>query len=320
MTHGSMQYWPHRRASKRLPRLRNHPNVKEQTLCNTVAYKVGMTHLTMTDDSESPSKNAEVAKACTILEVPKMEVYGVRFYAKNLISSYKEIKHEVYNKAIAQKINIKKVKHDETKLEQMKGKLNEFTNVTALIVAYPKDLSVDQHHVMRFESPLGGKNITEKFDLVSKHLGKEIKVTDIFKPGEYVDVSGITKGKGWSGPIKRFHVKRNAHKGTGKVRHGGPLGAFSPGKIYYTVPRAGQLGYNYRTEHNKRIIKLGKKETVEQVNAMAGFSNYGIVKNDYIVVLGSVAGPAKRMVRLRKSIRERNFKGIKEPKVMYVAK
>ncbi len=285
-----------------------------------VAYKVGMTHLTMIDDTESPSKNAEVAKACTVLEVPRMEVYGVRFYTANSLNNYQEAKTEIYNKAIAQKLNIKKVKHDESKLEGMKPKLAEFTNITALIVAHPKGLASEQHHVVRFESPIGGKTNEEKFEFISKLLGKEIKIADIFKPGEYVDVTSISKGKGWQGPIKRFHVKRNAHKGTGKIRHGGPLGAFGSGKVFYTVPRAGQLGFNYRTEHNKRILKLGKQTEAEQINKSSGFENYGIVRNDYVVISGSLPGPAKRLVRLRKSIRHRNETGIKEPKVVYIAK
>ncbi len=319
-THGSMQYWPHRRAKNRLARLRNHPNIKEQIPCNAVAFKVGMTHLTMIDDSESPSKNAEVAEACTVLEVPKMEVYGARFYSTNSLNNYKEARAEVYNKAIAQKLNMKKLKHDETKIEAMKAKLKEFTNVTALIVAYPKDLSVEQHHPIRFEAPIGGDTIEQKFEFIAKTLGKEVKINEIFKPGEFVDISSVSKGKGWAGPIKRFHVKRNSHRSTNKVRHGGPLGAFGSGKIFFTVPRAGQLGFNYRTEHNKRILKIGQKADIEQINKKAGFQNYGVIDNDYVIVLGSVAGPSKRLVRLRKSVRHRNETGIKEPKITYIAK
>ena len=320
MSHGSMMYWPRRRASKRLARLRNSPKVKEQVLCNLVAFKVGMTHLTFIGDNEGPSKNAEIATACTVLEVPRMEVYGARFYSPNQFNNYQEARTEIYNKALAQKLNLKKITNDETKLEAMKAKLKDFNDIRALVVAYPKGLAAEQHHPVRFESAIGGNTIEEKFDFVSKTLGKEVKALESFKPGEYVDVMSISKGKGWQGPIKRFHVKRNVHKATEKIRHGGPLGAFGSGKIFYTVPRAGQLGFNYRTEHNKRILKLGSKNDAEQVNKKSGFPNYGLVRNDYVVVAGSVAGPAKRMVRIRKSIRHRNQAGIKEPKIIYIAK
>lgn len=320
MVHGSLQYWPHRRARKRLARLRSNPDMKEPTISNLVAYKVGMTHVAMTDDSESPSKNQEVARAVTVLEIPKTEVYGLRFYGVDGISNYKIIKTELYNKAAAQRLNIKKLQNDESKLDAMKGKIKEFSDVRILAAAYPKETSAEQHHPMRFEAAIGGKSIEEKFDAASKLLGKEVRITDVFKPGEFIDVSTVTKGKGWQGPIKRFGVKRKVHKATGKIRTGGPLGSMGLGKVFYTVPRAGQLGFNYRTEHNKRILKLGKSTDAEAINKPGGFVNYGVVRNDYVVVDGSVGGPAKRLVRIRKSIRERNAKGIKEPKVSYIAK
>ncbi|MDE1810541.1 MAG: 50S ribosomal protein L3, partial [Candidatus Micrarchaeota archaeon] len=68
MHRGSLQYWHRRRATTRLPRIRSKPrHISEQVLSNIVAYKVGMTQVSMTDDSESPSKNMEVAEACTVL-------------------------------------------------------------------------------------------------------------------------------------------------------------------------------------------------------------------------------------------------------------
>lgn len=318
--HGSMQYWPHRRAARRLPRIRNNPSLAEQRLASVVAYKVGMTHLLMTDDSESPSKNMEVARACTILEIPKMEAYGVRFYSKDGTTGYRIASAEVFHKAIAHKLGLKNVKQDETKLAAFKPRLGEFTSIALLVAAYPKGLNVEQHHPMRFEAAVGGKTMEEKFEFASKLLGSEIKVTDVFKPGEYVDVMSVTTGKGWQGPIKRFGVKRNFHKATGKIRHGGPLGAFSPGKVYFTVPRAGQMGFNYRTEHNKRILKVGTAAEVSQINPARGFSNYGIARNDFIIINGSVPGTAKRLVRVRKSIRDRNVAGIKEPKITYISR
>lgn len=318
--HGSLQYWQHRRARNRLARLRSSPEIKEATLGNMVAFKVGMTHLSMIDDSESPSKNQEVSRAATVLEVPRMEVYGIRLYGRDSLSNYKITKTEVYNKAAAQKLNMKQLKNDESKLPSIKQKVKEYSDARALVAAYPKDTSSGQHHPVRFETVIGGKDIEEKFETASKLLGREIKAADIFKPGEFIDVSAVTTGKGWAGTIKRFGVKRKAHKATNKIRHTGVLGAMGQGKVFYTVPRAGQLGYNYRTEHNKRILKIGNGSDADQVNKIGGFTNYGIVRNDYLVLDGSVGGPAKRMVRLRKSIRERNENGIKEPKLVYIAK
>ncbi len=320
MSHGSLQYWPHRRARRRLPRLRNSPDVEEQGLANIVAYKVGMTHLIMVDDSNSTTKGLEISIPCTLLELPRMEAYGIRLYVLDHNSRYLVSKEEIYNKALAQKLGIKKTKHDESKISTIKPKIKEFVEVSVLVAAQPSGTSAEQHHPMRFEAPATGKTVEEKFEFASKVLGSELRASDLFKAGEYVDMSSITKGKGWQGPIKRFHVKRNFHKGTGKIRHGGPLGAFSPGKVFYTTPRAGQLGFNYRTEHNKRILKLGKKEEVQSVARDGGYKNYGQPQNDFILVEGSVPGVPKRLVRIRKSIRHRNETGIKEPKLVYIAR
>jgi len=321
MRHGSLQYWPHRRAKKRMPRIRSHPELssKEPVLDNIVGFKAGTTHLMMIDDTSSPSKGMEIAVPCTVVELPKIEAYGVRFYSKNKLDGYNEASTEFYNRSIAEKLKIKKLENDEKKLDAMKGKLNEFSDLSLLLVAYP-DSVIEQKHPMRFEASISGSNIEEKFNNALKFLGKEVKASDIFKAGEYIDVTSISKGKGWAGVIKRFHVKRNYHKSTGKIRHGGPLGSFGDARVAFTVPRAGQLGFNYRTERNKRILKIGKSTEVELVNKKEGFINYGVVKNDYIILKGSIPGSAKRLVRLRKSIKDRNIGGIKEPVVKYIAK
>ncbi len=317
MHRGSLQYWQKRRAKRRLPRARSYPNgVKESIPLSIVAYKVGMTHIGITDDSESPSKNMEISMPCTILEVPKMEVYGARFYNKD-INGYKYVTFEVHHKELASKLKEKKLKNDEGKLSALKSELDKYDDITALMVAYPKGLSVEQHHPMRFESQLGGSK-EEKFSFVSSRMGKPVGVFEVLKNGEYIDVSSVTKGKGWAGTIKRFGTARLFHKATQKVRHVGTLGPFTPGKVLFTVPQAGQLGFNYRTEQNKRIIKIGNQTDVQSITPKSGFMNYGKITNDYIMIKGSIGGPSKRLVRIRKSA-TRNRKGIKEPKIGYIA-
>jgi large subunit ribosomal protein L3 len=320
MVHGSLQYWPHRRAHKRLPRVRGEPKLQEQIIGNLVAYKVGMTHLSMIDDSESPSKQMEVSRPCTVLEVPRMEAYGLRLYAIDPITHYYKTVTEIHSKAASQKLNVKKVKNDESSAEKYKQKLNEFSHVGVLMVAYPDGTSVGQHHNVRFETVAGGKTIEEQFNHAVGMLGKEVKASDVFKPGEYVDITSISTGKGWQGPVKRFGVAQQPRKATEKRRHVGSLGDVKLARVLFTAKQAGQMGFNYRTEHNKRILKMGGKNDVAQVNKASGFINYGKVDNDYILILGSIPGPAKRLVRIRKSIRGRNASGIKEPKITEIAK
>ena len=317
---GSLQYWHRRRAQRRLPRVRNVPNAEKDpiSLSNIVAFKAGMTSLSYIDDSESPSKGMEVLRGCTILEVPKTEAYGIRFYSVDPTTKYLKCTAEIYNKAIANKIGIKEIKTDESKISKFKERLSDFKRIGVLLVAHADTIGAEQNHPTRYETTVTGGNAEQRFDFAAQLVGKEVKPADVFKGGEFVDVVSVTKGKGWAGVIKRHGVRRLDHKATQKIRHIGALGAFTPGKIMYTVPRPGQLGFNYRTEHNKRILALGTPSDSEKVNIKSGIKNYGLVKSDYILIEGSVPGPSKRIVRLKKSVNNRNAAGIKEPKVNYI--
>ncbi len=68
-----------------------------------------------------------------------------------------------------------------------------------------------------------------------------------------MDVIGITKGKGFEGPVTRFGIKRKQHKSRKSVRAVGVIGPWHPAAVMYTVARAGQHGFHQRTETGKRI-------------------------------------------------------------------
>ena len=70
-----------------------------------------------------------------------------------------------------------------------------------------------------------------------------------------------------------------------------------------TVPQPGQVGYHQRTEHNKRVIKIGDKG--EEITPSGGFLHYGVIRNPYILLHGTVPGPTKRLVKLRDAVRFR---------------
>ncbi|EQD47200.1 50S ribosomal protein L3P [mine drainage metagenome] len=275
-----------------------------------------MTNVSMIDDSGSPTKQQEISRACTILDIPSMEIYGMRFYKRGDINGYRSASAELYSKDIAQKLKMKAIKNDESKLESFKQRLGEFIDVTALIVAYPKALSIEQNHPERFETSVNAKSIEDKFAFISSHLGKEIRASEVFKPGEYIDLVSISTGKGWQGTIKRFGTARLNHKATQKVRHIGVMGSMGIGRVLYTVPHAGQMGFNYRTERNKRILGIFDKEGAAKLNKSGGFNNYGVIKGSAILLDGSVPGPAKRLVRIKESNGNLNVKGIKEPKIV----
>ena len=86
--------------------------------------------------------------------------------------------------------------------------------------------------------------------------GAEIKV-DIFKPGEKVDVSGTTIGKGFAGAIKRhnFSHQRNSHGNSLSHRAPGSIGQNqSPGRVFKGKRMAGQMGNVTRTAQNLEVV------------------------------------------------------------------
>ncbi len=312
MRKGSMEYWPHRRAKKQMPRVRTWKSVAEQGLLGGVAFKAGMTHIMMIDDRESPSKGTEIARAATILEIPKIFIYGIRFYGKKYL--YRQPSAETYDANLAKRVGINK---GSEKINELKTRSSEFIDATALAFSDASNLGFGNKKVMRFELHVGGKDVAEKLSFIEKFVGKEIKISDILSEGDYIDVTSISKGKGWAGVIKRFGVARNYRKATGKVRHLGVLGPWHPAKVMFTVPHSGHMGYNYRTELNKRVLKIGSEKDVSQINVKGGFLNYGIVKNDFVVLDGSIPGPARRLLRFRKSIRSSAPK--KVPQINYIS-
>ncbi len=313
-----MQFWNGRRARKRLPRVRGQIKTKDDNpaLSSMLAFKVGMVGVTLIENTKA-ALNVEAFKGATVLEVPDTEIYGLRLYKKDPKSKYIVAAETIYDSKIAEKLNLKKVKNDTTSIENFKSKIKDYYKVSLLLVAYPKSISADQNHIQKYESYVIGSSIESNFNFASALIGKKLQPEEIFKPGEFLDLASITKGKGWQGEIKRKGIRRQFHKATEKIRHVGTLGAFTPGKILYTVPRAGQMGYNYRTEKDKELLKIGDI-SVDNINPKSGFKNYGLIKNKYLLISGSIPGTAKREVRVRKSqIGKR--KGIKEVNLNYIS-
>ena len=169
-----------------------------------------------------------------------------------------------------------------------------------MIHTQPKLASVPKKKPELMEVGVGG-NVREKFDYLVKNLGKEISAKEVFKVGEWIDTIAVTKGKGFQGVIKRFGVKLLSHKDKKGRRRVGSIGPWRPGRVRWTVPMPGQLGYQTRTQFNSRVIKIG--ENGKEVTPKGGFIKYGVVNGEYLIIKGSVPGPKKRLIRLRKAIR-----------------
>jgi len=301
---GSMAYRPRKRASNQ-----NAPvywqDSEEQRALGFAGYKAGMTHIAFVDESDSPTKGQEVISSATILEVPPLVVYGARCYSSK--NSAGDILTD--DEKILKLAGVKKPKKPKKPVKE-----DEVDDVRLLVFATPSKAAVPKKHVERMEIGCGGKDAKEKLGYCKGIIGKELKINDVFKSGDYVDVIAVTKGKGWQGPVKRFGVNQQRRKATGKRRHVGTQGAFHPSLVMYTIPKAGQTGYHKRTELNKMVMKIGDKP--EEVNPSSGFPRYGFVKGNYVVLKGSIPGPAKRLVKLRLAVR--NAAG-KEPQLTFLS-
>ena len=119
---------------------------------------------------------------------------------------------------------------------------------------------------------------------------------DVFKENTFADVVAVTKGKGFQGIVKRFGVRRQPRKSTQKRRHMGTGGPTTPSRKMWFWPTPGQHGYHTRTEYNKAVLKVGTDGS--DVTPKGGFLQYGPVKGEYILLKGSIPGPAKRIIRL----------------------
>jgi large subunit ribosomal protein L3 len=316
---GSIAFRPRARAKSIESRLRNWPQAEEKpSLSGFAGFKAGMIHVLTIDDREkTPNFGKHFLNPSTVLVTPPVKIIGIRAYYEDYYG--KHVLFDVYSKDPLKYLPRKfTIKADEEKLVNSESKLDKAMSVVAVVAVMPRDANLSQKKPFVFEIPVTGKDVKSRFDYLKSILGKEIRVSDVFQVGQFIDVSAITRGKGVEGPITRFGVKRKQHKSRKSVRAVGTLGPISPAVVMYTVPRQGQRGFHQRVEYNKRILMISNTEKrTELVNPNGGFKHFGLVKGDYMVLKGSVAGVPKRLVKMRQPIRSFQKK-ILEPKILEV--
>jgi len=303
---GSLAFYPRKRAARIYPNIDTYPSVDKTIPLAFAAYKVGMGHIIALDNRKnSPTYGLQISIPITILEAPFLKVIGVRFYQKTIkgLKALTEIYAKELPKELERKTKIKS-NYSEQKLEEIKKMAEKISSVRLIVATQQKRSGIGKKKPEVFEIEVGGKSIKEKIDYALSLLGKEISPNEVFKEGEIVDVIAVTKGKGTQGPVKRFGVKIQVRKAKEKRRHIGSLGQERPGKVRWSVPMAGQMGFQTRTELNKRIIKIGDGK---EINIKSGFKRYGIIKSNFIILEGSVPGSKKRLIMLRKAIRSKEY-------------
>ncbi len=298
---GSLAFYPRKRAKRIVPRFRKWPQVDDTIPLGFYGYKAGMTHILYTDARKrTPTSGREVFSPVTVIETPPIFVYGIRFYGTDHLGRKKtltEVWAEKLPKHLKRRITLPdKVEHS---IENVS--LDGVVDVRLLISTQPWLIKLKKTPDVA-EIAIGGKNVEEKFNFAKEKLGKEIRVSEVLKEGEWIDVKAVTKGKGFQGVVKRFGVFEFGHKKEKTKRAVGSIGPWHPPKVMWTIPRAGQMGFHTRTEYNKYIFIIGNGEE-KPITPKGGFLRYGEVKSDYVVVKGSVPGPAKRIIGMRKAIR-----------------
>jgi large subunit ribosomal protein L3 len=318
---GSMAFYPRVRARSLESRIRSwaDPKLEKSSLLGFAGYKVTNLNVLSVDDREkTPNFGKNVMNSSTLIATPPLKIIGVRAYTETTYG--RNAVFDAFAKD-SDKFLSKKApfKFKEGKLEEINSHIDKIKHVVAVVSSYPNSASLSQKKPFVWEIPIGGKDTKSKIDYVVNNFGKQVNIKDVFEAGQFIDISAITRGKGVEGPITRFGVKRKQHKSRKSVRALGTLGPISPAVVTYTVPRQGQRGFHQRTEYNKRILIISNsdKDGDFKINPKGGFEHYGLVKNDYIIVKGSVAGVPKRLIKMRFPIRAISKKVI-EPKVLEV--
>ncbi|MCH4814928.1 MAG: 50S ribosomal protein L3 [Saccharolobus sp.] len=333
---GSAGLRPRKRSSELLPTPRTWPQINSPNpkLLGFVGYKVGMSHVFMIDDwPNSPTNGKEIYMPVTVLEVPPIIPLALRAYAvdgkgePNVITEYwspsslqfLDITRRIHSLSSFLKNDESKKKFEEnfgSKLDLIKSNLDRIVYFRLLVATQPRKIpSLGKKVPDLVEIQIGGGEKKAQLDYALNVLGKEISIKDVFKEGQLIDVIGVTKGKGFAGVIKRYSVvelpRWHKHrKGSRKIGTRGP----SLGTPSYT-PQPGQLGFHRRTEYNKRIIKIG--DDPKEINPAGGFVRYGIVRNTYILLEGSILGSKKRPIFLREAVRP-SYVFENAPKITYV--
>jgi large subunit ribosomal protein L3 len=117
-------------------------------------------------------------------------------------------------------------------------------------------------------------------DVTPYEVGQEIKVNDLFKVGDHIDVSGISKGHGFAGVIKRWSFAGfpGSHGTHEYFRHGGSIGNRSyPGRVRKGKKMAGHWGNEQVSTQNLEVVEIRAEEHLMLVRGAVPGAKRGVV-------------------------------------------
>ena len=146
------------------------------------------------------------------------------------------------------------------------------------------------------KADVAAKKYLREFDLENAaelNIGDIVKA-DTFKEGDFVDVTGTSKGHGYQGPIKRHGAQRTpmSHGGGPVHRHAGSMGSTTdPSRIFKGKIGAGQMGCDQVTIQNLDVVKVDPELNL-------------------IAVRGAVPGPKGGLVLIKSTVKTHRVKNV----------
>lgn len=339
--HGHLGFLPRKRSRTQRGRVRSFPKddqTKPPHFTAFLGYKAGMTQIVRdVDRLGSKLHKREALEAVTIIETPPLVVIGIVGYVetahglralrtvwaqhlseealRRFYKSWYRSKKKAFTKYA------KKYTEDKKSIDNDLTTIKKHCQVVRVIVQTQVRKIRLQKKAHIAEIQINGGTVEQKVKFATDLFEKSVSVDGVFAQDECVDIIGVNKGKGFKGVVSRWGVKklpRKTHKGLRKVAC---IGAWHPARVSWAVPRAGQKGSHHRTEVNKKIYRVGKAEATEggklvrksgtteydltekSINPMGGFLRYGEVKEDFLMLKGSVSGPVRKVITIRKALK-----------------
>jgi len=336
--HGHLGFLPRKRCRHVRGRVRSFP-IDDQTqkphLTAFMAYKAGMTHIVRDlDRAGSKMHKKEVCEPVTVLDCPEMVVVGIVGYkptarglravsttwahklSEPMLRRYYKSWYASKKKAFSKHSATYDAKESERAAQFVRLEKNA-TVLRVLCHTQPSKLKLGTKKASVMEVQVNGGSMADKITFAKSLLEQQVSVDQVFQENERTDVVAVSKGHGFEGVIARWGVSRLPRKSHRGLRKVACIGAWHPSRVSYSVARAGQNGFHHRTELNKKIYKIGTEAaktegkgnattsmdiTPKDITPLGGFPHYGIVNNKYVMLKGSVPGPVKRIITLRRCL------------------
>jgi len=339
--HGNLGFLPRKRTKHHAGKIKSFPKddaSKAPHLTAFMTYKAGMTHIVRDCDRPGSKMNKkEIVEGVSIIEAPPMIVCGFVGYVetprglraltsvwaghlneevrRRFYKTWHKSKKKSFSKYAKRWGDASKAGEASPMAAEVERAKKYCQVIRALCHTQIGKVKIGSKKANIKEIQINGGTTEQKVDFVTGLFEQEVKVADVFNQDEMVDIIGSTRGHGFNGVITRWGCSRLCRKSHRGLRKVACIGTWHPARVQFQVPRAGQDGYHHRTEINKKIYRIGKnaKEdphgamtqadlTEKAITPMGGFAHFGEVTQDWVMIKGTVAGPKKRILTLRKSL------------------